>query len=223
MSAEPFLGYGKLAAEAYRQRALGRLVALLPPGRGRRVLDLGCGEGYEAAHLAGLGWKVDAIDLEPRATWPGLAAQHKGRLRFRQGDAESLVGLKGGYDLVLQKDMLHHASHPAKALAEMARLCRPGGRVLVMEANRLNPIFYLRLTLLEGHQHFTRWRLRALLRQAGMGEASMQILEARVWPVNREPWQRFFSRMQDLLERIPLYQHIVCYHLAVWDKPSRNS
>ncbi len=223
MSREPLLGYGRTAAEGYRLRALGRLTALLPAGKGRRILDLGCGEGHEAAHLAGLGWRVDAVDLEPRATWPELAARHRGRLRFRQGDAEALSRLRGGYDVVLQKDRRHHAMHPAKALAEMVRLCQPGGRVLVMEANRLNPIFYLRLTLLEGHQHFTRRRLLALLAAAGMGGARLQILEARVWPLNRESWQRRINRLQDLLERFPLFQPFVCYHLAVWDKPGRNS
>jgi SAM-dependent methyltransferase len=220
---EPFFGYGELAAEAYRQRALGRLIKNLPKGPGRRVLDLGCGSGHEAACLAGLGWKVDAMDLQHHTSWKDLAGRHKGRLKFSVGNAESLPEVKGGYDLVLQKDMLHHAQLPENAMKEMVRLCKPGGRVLVMEANRWNPLFYIKLTLLEGHEHFSKRRLLALLDGAGMGSARLEYLEARVWPVNRHSWQRRMEWMQDRLEVFSLYRPFVCYHLAVWDKPGRNS
>jgi hypothetical protein len=101
----------------------------------------------------------------------------------------------------------------------MGRLCRPGGRVVVVEANRLNPIFYLHLTLMGNHQHFTRSRLRALMAEAALEPFELKLLEARVWPFNRVAWQRWAGRLQDLAEAIPLLWPFLCYHLVSWRKP----
>lgn len=216
---EPWLGYGALAAASYRERLMGRL-GLGAVKRGR-ALDLGCGEGQEALYLAGLGYQVDAVDMEARPSWPSVAKASRGRVRFRRGDAGALKGLRAGYDLVFEKDMLHHAGDPAAALREMARLARPRGRVLALEANRLNPVFYVHLTLLGGHQHFTRARFAALLAQAGLDGAALSRIESRVWPVNRAWAQRLIQRAEDLAEALPPLRPFLCYHAADWRKGGR--
>lgn len=215
----PFLSFGPLAGEAYRLRVYAALG--LKAVRGGRALDLGCGNGEEALYFASLGYRVDAVDLEPSPQWKTLAKRSKGRVKVKQGDA-SRAGKPGSYDLVFAKDMLHHAADPVAVLKRMAQLVKPGGKVLVVEANRLNPIFYVHLTLMEGHEHFTLWRLRSLLRSAGLDAHHLQRLEARVWPFER-PWaQVVMNKVQDLIQAIPLLWPILCYHVVAWQRPSQR-
>jgi SAM-dependent methyltransferase len=217
---EPLLGYGETAAAAYRERLMGCLEPLLPVGEGRKAMDLGCGAGQEALWLSRRGWRVDAMDLEPHAGWSALAAETRGAVRFSIGNAEVLKGPAGTYDLVFEKDMAHHANDPAAVLRAMARRDRPGGQVVVVEGNRLNPIFYVHLTLMGNHQHFTHARLRQLLAEAGMGDAKILRRETRVWPLNRAWAQRLIDRLQDLAEALPFLRPFLCYHVCVWTKPA---
>lgn len=210
-------GGASLAVESFRSRLLGRLP--LGPGRGKRALDLGCGDGLEAVHLARLGYQVDAYDLEPHPAWPGLAQASRGRIRFRTADATQLGRLKGGYDLAFQKDMLHHADDPVAVLKHMRRLLKPGGQLMALECNRLNPVSYVHLTLWGGHQHFTPWRLRALLGQADLDAAAILRFEARVWPIQSAGFQALINRVQDLVEAVPLLRGLAVYHAVLWDKP----
>lgn len=218
MKREPLFGFGPTAVEAYRARLMAKLALRpVPEKRGLKAADLGCGEGHEAVALAGLGYRVEAFDREPRAAWKTLG---RGRgVRFSTGDAESVKRPGGKYDLVYEKDMLHHASDPVAALKEMARLARPGGMVRVVEANLWNPVFYVHLTLMEGHRHFSRRRLEDLLRAAGLKGARIRVVEVRVWPVNRAGAQRWIDRCQDAAERLPFLRPFLCYHLVEWEKP----
>ncbi|MES2201159.1 MAG: class I SAM-dependent methyltransferase [candidate division FCPU426 bacterium] len=209
-----------LAVRRYRDRLLGRLG--LEAGKGRRALDLGCGDGMEAVWLAERGWKVEAFDLESHPRWQRLAKESKGRIRFATADAAQLGSLKKPYDLVFQKDMLHHVPDPEAVLRAMKRLTAPGGTAVVLECNRLNPIFYGHLTLMRGHQHFTLPRLRALLQTAGMGSYSLKRIEARVWPLESLGFQNLMERMQDLAEALPFWRPFICYHAALW-KPEAGS
>lgn len=201
----------------YRERLLGRLG--LEAGRGRWALDLGCGDGLEALWLAERGWRVEALDLEPHPRWKALARMARGRVRFRRADAEALHTLRGAYDLVFEKDMLHHVARPDLVLRQMRRLTRPGGMTVVLECNRRNPIFYLHLTLLRGHQHFTLARLGALLDGAGFQGWRLLRLEARVWPWVGAGVRRLLNRLQDALEAFPPWRPFVCYHAALWRRP----
>ena len=203
-----------LAVQRYRDRLLGALG--LEQGRGRTALDLGCGDGMEAAWLAERGWKVEAYDLEPHPRWPALSRQHKGRIRFATADAERLDKLKKPYALVFQKDMLHHVPDPAAVLRNMKRLTAPGGTAVVLECNRMNPVFYLHLTLMKGHQHFTRARLNALMDEAGLQGRTLKLIEARVWPVESPALQDAAERLQDLAQALPTWRPFICYHAALW-------
>lgn len=208
-------GRATYPVERYLDRLLGRLD--LAEGRGRRALDAGCGDGLVSAWLAAHGWRVQAEDREPHPAWSGLAKAARGRLRFARRDAAAKGS--GGFDLVLTKDMLHHASDPQAALRALGGRVKKGGRLLVVECNRLNPVFYVHLTLMEGHQHFTRARLLGLLAGAGLQDVRLGLIEARVWPWGGPRVHDAFDRLQDLAEALPLWRPFVCYHAAAWIRP----
>jgi SAM-dependent methyltransferase len=114
----------------------------------RTVLDVGCGVGHWSRLLAGLipsHARLIGIDLEPawareaeaRATTGGLAA----RAAFCVGVAESLPFGDGVFDLVTCQTVLIHVKDPARVLAEMVRVTRPGGLVVAAEpTNAASPL-----------------------------------------------------------------------------------
>ncbi|MET9544620.1 class I SAM-dependent methyltransferase [Streptomyces sp. NPDC006627] len=103
---------------------------LLTPGR---ALDLGCGPGRNALHLASLGFEVDAVDLSPAAiAWAGERAREAGvDVRFHQGDAFALTRAEsaGPYDLVYDSGCFHHLPPHRRVsyLALLDRVLAPGG------------------------------------------------------------------------------------------------
>lgn len=216
------LGSGdSLAVERFRARLMGRLGVPRAP-RGGRVLDIGCGDGLEAQWFARAGWKVEAYDIAPHPRWHEIERAWKGKIRFKLGDAKTLGRLRGGFDRVFQKDVLHHVPQPLELLQTMRRLVKPGGVLDVVECNRANPIFYLHLTLWGGHQHFSRNQLRRLLEQAGLQGYRLSLLEARVWPWQHAGFQDLMDKIQDLIERAPGLGPLLCYHLVRWTRPKKG-
>lgn len=103
---------------------------LLSPGR---ALDLGCGPGRNAVHLASLGFEVDAVDLSPVAiAWAEERAREAGAaVRFHRGDAFALAEteLAGPYDLIYDSGCFHHLP-PHRRVSYIALLrnaLAPGG------------------------------------------------------------------------------------------------
>ena len=111
-------------------RALG---LLLPPVE---LADLACGDGYlsvEAAHWAN---RVIGIDRSTEVLKRARAlAERRGvtNILWKRGDLERLPLDEGVVDVALLSQALHHAEHPANAVAEAARILRPGGRVIALD------------------------------------------------------------------------------------------
>jgi SAM-dependent methyltransferase len=112
-----------------------RLVRRLGSGRGKRALDLGCGEGRHTVLLAGLGYDVLAIDLEPLALRKARAALRRAGLRasFAVADALDLRLPRSRLDLVLDYGCFHHVVRRdwPRYRREIRRVHRPGGHLVI--------------------------------------------------------------------------------------------
>lgn len=107
---------------------------------GRSVLDVGCGTGALAGRLQAAGYEVTGLDPSEgmldvmRARTTGVVAVH--------GSGTELPFESGHFDIVLTVATLHHIADPAdvrQTLAEMVRVCAPGGTILVWDHNPRNP------------------------------------------------------------------------------------
>jgi SAM-dependent methyltransferase len=118
------------------RRRLALFEALLPalglPER-CRALDLGCGGGSYVRLLAGLGHRVVGLDYSVPSLERARAADPGGKGRYLAGEAYALPVAGASLDLVVSIGVLQALGDPEAALAEMARVLRPGG-VLVVEA-----------------------------------------------------------------------------------------
>ncbi|MEU6832501.1 class I SAM-dependent methyltransferase [Nocardia beijingensis] len=107
---------------------------------GAQVLDVGCGGGQLAVGLATTGTtlRLTGIDLSPQQV---RRARKRGaplgsRIQFREGSAMDLPFPDGAYDAVISSGSIKHWPNQRKGLAEMIRVLRPGGLLLVIEADR---------------------------------------------------------------------------------------
>ena len=114
-----------------RARALGRLVP-----QGLRVADVGTGTGVLALELADAGLDVIAVDHSPAmlaAAREKIEERGGAAVELREGEASALPLEDGEVDAAFAHMVLQYLASPAEALAEMARIVKPGGRVVVID------------------------------------------------------------------------------------------
>jgi SAM-dependent methyltransferase len=108
-----------------------RLIALLEPKQGERWLDVGTGTGAIAVRAARAGAAVTAQDLTSGLidTAKRLAAEEKLAITFEVGDAEQMPYEEASFDVVSSAHGVVFAPDHRRAAVELARVCRPGGRL----------------------------------------------------------------------------------------------
>jgi len=110
----------------------------LPPSAS--VLEIGCGAGHLTIALAERGLAIEAIDASQamveataaRASEAGV----QGRVTVRQADVHGLPFPSGRFDLVVAVGVIPWLHSPSQAVAEMARVLRPGGQLVLTADNR---------------------------------------------------------------------------------------
>jgi ubiquinone/menaquinone biosynthesis C-methylase UbiE len=107
----------------------------LGPISGRRLLDAGCGAGEVARELAEAGADVVALD-HSAATVAAAADRHDGGpVRYITGDVTALEFHDASFDVARCERVLQHLEYPDRAIAELVRVTRPGGRVCVIDTD----------------------------------------------------------------------------------------
>jgi ubiquinone/menaquinone biosynthesis C-methylase UbiE len=113
------------------------------PRGDERVLDVGTGTGPLAFAFSPHVREVVGLDPVPELLERGRAyAERYPNVELVEGDASRLPFELGSFDLVTERAVLHHVPRPELVLAEMTRVCRIGGRLLVID--QLAPIDPLR-------------------------------------------------------------------------------
>ncbi|MDR3639704.1 MAG: C-GCAxxG-C-C family (seleno)protein [Humidesulfovibrio sp.] len=135
--------------ESVRVKALA--LAGIGAGAGLTAADLGAGTGFVTEALLAAGLTVFAVDQSPemlarlRSKFASV-----GRLFALEGAAERLPLPEASVDFVFANMFLHHVDDPRAAIAEMARILRPGGRVVITDLDSHTHQFLLT-------EHHDRW------------------------------------------------------------------
>ena len=161
------------------------------------IADLGAGEGTFSQLLALRAKEVIAVDNSERMVEfaSQLARKHKLKnLKFRVGDLEALPIGDSEVDLAFFSQSLHHAAHPDKAVAEAARILKPGGRIAILDLQR-HQFEEARELYADVWLGFTEVELQKFLRKAGFRNIYSAV-------VHRETEPPYFETVCALGERV---------------------
>ncbi|MBC7350385.1 MAG: class I SAM-dependent methyltransferase [Candidatus Aminicenantes bacterium] len=111
----------------------------LNPQPGEKILDVGCGEGYLSEKIASCGALVKAIDLNPKAIASARNRVKNERLEFRELDAAELDYPEAFFDKIVSFCVIEHFVDDEKVLFQLARMLKPGGRLVFSADSLSNP------------------------------------------------------------------------------------
>jgi ubiquinone/menaquinone biosynthesis C-methylase UbiE len=150
----------------------------------QRLLDVGCGTGQFASRLRSVLPRVEvyAIDLvsdmlvKGRHRWQ----QDQGQILAVQGESDRLPFPSGTFDIVTCANSFHHYPRQDRAIAEMRRVLRPGGRLMVIDGYRDSLwgwfIFDVCVATVEGEvHHASAKRFRELMAQVGLQAIAQRV------------------------------------------------
>lgn len=122
---------GEIELEHWHRYLVAREVA-----RGRDVLDIACGEGYGSFLLAGAARTVVGVDIDDQTVRHAAAEYTRPNLRFETGSCAAIPLPDASVDLVVSFETLEHHTQHEEMLAEIKRVLRPGGVLIISTPDR---------------------------------------------------------------------------------------
>ncbi|MGH8516022.1 MAG: class I SAM-dependent methyltransferase [Panacagrimonas sp.] len=192
----------------YIRRHFGEAVDAIGLRPGERVCEWGAGLGRFSAQFLAFGCRLTSIELSP------ALAEGCAQVLRDQPDSELRIGdvldvsskLEPEFDVVAGFFMLHHLPSHDPYIAAAARLLRPGGRMIFIEPNPMNPFYPVQITLTPGMRWsaeggiYRLWPQRLRRAAANAGLNGIQLRHYGALP--RQPYNWLAPRG---LERLPEY------------------
>lgn len=122
----------------HQEDLLGLMLRLSRVSADDTVLDVACGPGIVACAFAAIARHVTGLDITPAMLDRARALQQERGLRNLDWKCEDVTALPfadGSFSIVVTRYSFHHFLAPAEVLAEMVRVCRPDGRILVVDVS----------------------------------------------------------------------------------------
>ncbi len=209
------LQFGK-HAEKYRKSrthsdaaTLAHIVELIGPSGSEVALDVGCGGGHMAAAIAKDVRELVAVDVTPEMlVQTGKLAEERSlrNLSFCTADARNLPFQSGAFDVVSCRIVLHHVRETAAAVAEMGRVLKTDGKLIIQDILGLDGLQARRymdeIEVLRDPSHVhdygkTEWR-------TFLAKAGLQLLHSELIPgvYMLDDWTTRSGTSPDRVEKI---------------------
>lgn len=208
------------ANSRYVQRHVDEVLRFAGISPGERVLEVGCGMGRYTFILAQRGVEVEGLDLSPFLLRK-LREFDGGRYDIPLHCADIFnypPELDGRFDAVVGFFVLHHLHDLPHCFEAMRRLLKPGGRVVFLEPNPYNLLYYVQITLMphmtwqgdKGIVHMRPTPVFRAMQNGGLRRTAMArfgffppFLANRLWG----------SRLEATLERVPVWRPFLPFQL----------
>jgi ubiquinone/menaquinone biosynthesis C-methylase UbiE len=177
----------------------------------KKVLDVGCGFGTGSLIISQKAKEVIGLDITEYEEWKLFKSK---KLKFIKGSSSKLPFKDNIFDGVHLKDLLHHIKDVDKTLEEIKRVTKPNGIIIIYEANRYNPLFYLYITKLCGHDHFTQAEFKKLLNDKFPDN---RFIHSEAYPPFRLPMPLFkhILSIEKKINKLSFLRPIFTYNIAV--------
>ncbi|MBX7150016.1 methyltransferase domain-containing protein [bacterium] len=139
-------------ASPYVVRQVDRLLACSKITQSERVLDLGCGMGKYTLEMARRGIQVEGLDLSPFLL-EKFREYDGGRYNIPLYESDIIKfppQLLARFDVITGFFVLHHVHDLEACFTACFHMLKPGGRIVFLEPNALNPLYYFQITFTPG-------------------------------------------------------------------------
>ena len=158
----------------FRDGLAGKALAAAGVEPGKLAADIGAGSGFLTEVLLEAGLRVVAVDRsESMRAALGRKFAQRGELEVREGESEALPLADGEADYALANMYLHHVERPPEAIREMARILRPGGRLVITDMDAHGHAWVIE----EFHDRwlgFARNEMQSWMKAAGLRRVSVR-------------------------------------------------
>lgn len=210
----------------YNRRQADELVRFGGLQTGEMVLEVGCGMGRHAFYLAQRGLRVSGLDLSPDLL-ERFRLFNAGRYEIPLycGDILKYAqDFTGRFDAVIGFFVLHHLRGLPAYFAAMARMLKPGGRVVFVEPNPYNLLYYPQILFTPGMSwqaekgitEMRRSKLLSAMRLAGFEQLAVKTFGFFPRFITNRPWG---MRLEKTLEQITLWQSLLPFQLFKGYRP----
>lgn len=182
--------------------------------KGKKLLDVGCGPGTDAEVF------INKYELDTYGTdvYKDKNIKTVKELKFNKGSIFKLPYKTNTFDYVFLHDVLHHIDEKGQriekhieGLEELERVCKKNGTIIILEANRFNPLSYPHMVLIRKHNHFKQGYFIKLVSSV-FGNVKFRHFESHYYPQNL---LKLFKVYEKTMEKLPILKPFLMYNVAI--------